>query len=190
MQNLRKEEWKDIPWYEWLYKISDLWNVKSLNYNSTGKEKVLKPLNINGYSRVVLVKNKVKSNYKIHRLVAQAFLNLDIKNTKILVCHKSEILNQNWLLNNELQNIFLWSAKENTKDMIVKKRNPTTRVKWKNHIQSIMVNQYNINWEFIKTWGCIREIERELWIYSANVWKCCNWIRKKTWWFVWQYFTS
>ena len=33
------EEWKDIPAYQGKYQVSNLGNVKSLNYNRTGKEK-------------------------------------------------------------------------------------------------------------------------------------------------------
>lgn len=45
------EIWKDIPWFEWLYQVSTLWNIKSLehkkkisewvkNYQETIKTKV------------------------------------------------------------------------------------------------------------------------------------------------------
>jgi len=186
-----KEVWKDIKNYEWLYQVSNLWNIKSLpkiKWFIFTKEKILNPLNINSYWRVVLVKNKIKNNYKVSRLVAQAFLWLDIEDKKILVCHKYEILNFNWLLNDSVENIFLWSSKENTEDMITKKRSRTVWIKWKDHIHSIKINQYNLSWEFIKTWDCLHEIQRELWIHFANVWKCCKWLRKKAWWFTWEYF--
>lgn len=35
------EIWKDIIWYEW-YQISNLWNVKSLNYNRQWFSRILK----------------------------------------------------------------------------------------------------------------------------------------------------
>lgn len=188
---MEKEIRKDIKWYEWLYQVSDLWNIKSLwkqKWFLYQKELILKPLNINNYWRVVLVKDKIKTYFKVNRLVAQAFLGLEIENKNILVCHKSEQLNNNWLLNDSLENLFLWSSKDNTKDMINKKRSPTVWIKWKDHMQSVRINQYSLFWNFIKTWDCLHDIQRELWIYFTNVWKCCNWKRKTAWWFTWEYF--
>lgn len=31
---MNQEIWKDVVWYEWLYQISNLWRVKSLNYKA------------------------------------------------------------------------------------------------------------------------------------------------------------
>ena len=56
------EIWKDIKGYEGLYQISSLGNVKSLNYNRTGKEQVLKQKDNNGYLMVCLCKNWIKKN--------------------------------------------------------------------------------------------------------------------------------
>ena len=36
------EIWKDIRGYEGYYQVSSLGKVKSLNYNRTGKEQILK----------------------------------------------------------------------------------------------------------------------------------------------------
>ena len=38
-----REIWKDIKDYEGLYQVSNLGRIKSLNYNHTGKEKVMIP---------------------------------------------------------------------------------------------------------------------------------------------------
>lgn len=66
-----KEIWKSITGYEGLYEVSNLGRVKSLNYNHTGKERILKNLNrSNGYLYVELHRKK----YSIHRLVASAFI--------------------------------------------------------------------------------------------------------------------
>lgn len=76
------EEWKDIKNYEGLYQISNFGRVKSLarekkhSYDSIAhlKEKILNPLNINNYQRVVLRKDNKGTNKFVHRLVAEAFL--------------------------------------------------------------------------------------------------------------------
>ena len=70
-----KETWKDIEGYEGLYQVSNLGKVKSLNYNKTSESKLLKlQKNSNGYTRVVLYKNRKPKVCLVHRLVAQAFI--------------------------------------------------------------------------------------------------------------------
>lgn len=72
--NVIKEEWKPVAGYENLYSVSNLGKVKSLNYNHTGKEKILKSNKVNGYLQVTLFKNGKGKTFKVHRLVATAFL--------------------------------------------------------------------------------------------------------------------
>lgn len=65
---------KDFPNYE----VSNLGNVKSLNYRSTGKSKLLKPqiASQGGYCQVRLTNddNPTGKFLYVHRLVAQAFI--------------------------------------------------------------------------------------------------------------------
>ena len=65
------EIWKDIKGYENLYQVSNWGRVKSLQYNNI---KILKPRNIQGYQCVILYKYNLHKEYKIHRLVAEAFI--------------------------------------------------------------------------------------------------------------------
>lgn len=78
------ETWKDIPGYEKLYQVSNTGRIKSLarkgfydaipsiiiNY----KEKILKPLQVGKYLKVILFKDKKSKSFKIHRLVAKVFV--------------------------------------------------------------------------------------------------------------------
>jgi len=51
------EVFKDIPNYEGLYQVSNLGNIKSLNYRRTGKSRILKLTeNSCGYLKVCLSK--------------------------------------------------------------------------------------------------------------------------------------
>lgn len=72
------EEWKDINGYEGIYQISSYGRVKSIDrVLSNGKKRKSKFLyihKINGYPTVSLCKDYKQRNYKIHRLVAQAFI--------------------------------------------------------------------------------------------------------------------
>ena len=77
------EIWKDIKGYEGYYKVSNLGNIKRIEtvirYKNNGLRnypaKVLKQEKImEGYLRVVLMKEAVKKRFMSHRLVAEAFI--------------------------------------------------------------------------------------------------------------------
>lgn len=74
------EIWKPVKGFE-NYEVSNLGQVKSLNYNRTKGTKILKPgMDTNGYLQVHLSKNGKHYAKSIHRLVAEAFIpNIDNK---------------------------------------------------------------------------------------------------------------
>lgn len=84
------EEWRDIPGYESKYQVSNLGRIKSL-INNKGKsyEKILK-LNLkkHGYLQVGLYKNNKVKYFRVHRLVAQLFVENPFNYTE--VNHKDE----------------------------------------------------------------------------------------------------
>lgn len=70
------EIWRSVPGYEGLYDVSNLGNIKSLNYKRTKQEKILKPyLDSKGYFQVDLRKNNIRKSINVHKVVAMAFLN-------------------------------------------------------------------------------------------------------------------
>lgn len=87
------ETWKNIEGYEGLYQISDMGNVKNL---ISGK--ILKPFSDEkGYLRVNLFKDKKGKTFRVHRLVAQAFI--PNPNNKATVDHINTIKNDNRVSN-------------------------------------------------------------------------------------------
>ena len=79
------EIWKDIQGYEGLYQVSNLGRVKSLGRNIKKpltkigyvwqSERILKGRkDTKGYLRVVLYKDQTPKGFKVHRLVAVAFI--------------------------------------------------------------------------------------------------------------------
>lgn len=102
MKNLGNEIWKDIPGYEGLYQVSNLGRVKSLNYNHTGKPKILKQTkNKNGYYGLGLWKNGEGVYKRVNRLVAETFipnpLNLPQVNHKNLDRTDNRVDNLEWI---------------------------------------------------------------------------------------------
>lgn len=89
------EIFKDIEGFEGVYQISNLGTVKNIKRNKIKKNEI----DIDGYVRVGLSKNGKQNHYKIHRLVAQAFL----PNPKNLpqVNHKDENKTNNNVTNLE-----------------------------------------------------------------------------------------
>ncbi len=70
-----EEIWKDIEGYEGRYQVSNLGNVKSLNYGNHGYEKNLTPKKNNkGYLSYQLTTERVSEYKQAHRLVANAFI--------------------------------------------------------------------------------------------------------------------
>ena len=113
-----KEIWKPIKDYEGLYEVSNLGNVKVLskfinNGRSYGRKVISKEKNMkliydkDGYFKVGLVKNKKQKSFRVHRLVAEAFIKNP--NNFAQVNHKNGIINDNkvenleWVTNSQNQ---------------------------------------------------------------------------------------
>lgn len=70
------EIWKDVVGFEGLYQVSNLGNVKSLNYLRSGQERILKQNTINkrGCRQVKLFRDGKHYCKQVHRIVAEAFV--------------------------------------------------------------------------------------------------------------------
>lgn len=77
------ETWKDVVGYEWLYQVSNLGRVKSINRiclcgtHSMQKKEIkehLVALAHKRYTTVHLCKNGIMKRIPVHRLVAEAFI--------------------------------------------------------------------------------------------------------------------
>lgn len=111
-----KEIWKDIKGYEGLYQISNLGRVKSLNYNRTNKEKIMKVFK-NKYYGLILRKNNKNKYFRLHRLLALNFLKKE-KYQNIVMHIDGNCLNNN--LNNlkwgtQSENVLQAYRKDRTK---------------------------------------------------------------------------
>lgn len=68
------EIWKDIEGYEGLYKISSLGRVSTTKRKGTNQHVISQHDDRHGYLQVQLFKHGVGKRFKIHRLIAQAFI--------------------------------------------------------------------------------------------------------------------
>lgn len=170
------EIWKDVEGYEGLYQISSKGRVKSLGNGSSGnsKEKILKGLNDKyGYLQVNLYKEGKQKTFKVHRLVAKAFL--DNPYNLPQVNHKDEDKT-----NNCVDNLEWCNCEYNI--------NYGTRTERFIKSKSIPILQFSKNGEFIRRWDGIRQIERELGINRNPISKCCKGKQKTAWNFIWRYY--
>ncbi len=190
------EQWKDIEWYEGLYQISNLGRVKSFHNGKwwLWKWKILKPFKKSWwYLQIYLWDCKWRKIFMIHRLIAIHFISNPFNLP--CVCHKDETLDEDWCLYNGKDNLFWWTTSDNMIDKCKKWRwsnyftlnNPMKWKIWGEHNCSKKVNQYTIEWIFIKTWDSLMDIERELWIRNQNISGCCRGIKKTAGWFIWKY---
>lgn len=181
---MRKEEiWKDIEWYEWLYQVSNLWNIKSLSklifnwkwyFNS--KEKILKVEIVKDwYLRIRLSNNNISERFSIHRLVAETF----ITNPE----NKPQVNHINWIKSdNRLKNLEWCTRSENTKHSINILWNKTFLQK-----QNKNVAKCDSELNIIKIYNSLREVERFFWFKCWSISKVCNWKQKTSYWFIWKF---
>lgn len=156
---------KDVVGYEGLYAVTSCGKVWSYKY-----KKFLKPkADRNGYLFVTLCKNYKMKNYKIHRLVAMAY----IPNPENLpqINHKDE--NKT---NNCLQNLEWCNAKYNS--------NYGTRNDKVSNSLKIPILQYSLDGEFIREWPSATDVGNEV---QGNICKCLKGKLKSSYGYIWKY---
>lgn len=198
---MSSEIWKSVVGYENLYEVSSFGNVKSVCRIITRKDKkpypikemMLKPRKTKyGYLEVVLCSCGMPKHLKIHRLVAQAFienpLNLPQVNHRDENKENNHVENLEWC--DRTYNMNYGTRTERAaKSNIGKKRTEETKNRMKSVWHdthdfsykrgkgtktSIPILQYSINNEFIREWESAREIERELGFCHSGILRCCK----------------
>lgn len=121
---MEEEEWRDIRGYEGIYQVSNLGNVKSLprtlphsrfgTRTYKGKSRSLIP-DKDGYRMVLLYKNGTCKGFRVHRLVADAFIG-DC-GEDFVVMHLDDNTS-----NNCVSNLRIGTMKENLEDCFSKGR--------------------------------------------------------------------
>ena len=137
-----------------------------------------------GYYVISLVKNKIKKQLRIHRLVAQAFIpnpdNLPQVNHKDGNKQNNCVDNLEWCTGkHNIKESWRLGLSTPTKPMLGRKSEKCPN--------SIKVNQYTLDGVFIKTWNCGYDAIRFLELKSNHISDCCNNKRKSFAGFIWRY---
>ena len=161
------------------FKVSNLGKILSLNYNNTGKSKLLNPgKRTDGYLQVNLSKNRKYKMCRVHRLVAETFL--PNPENKPCVNHKIEgdvgktmnmvIFNEDGTVNKEKSTIEWATYKENN-DYAT--RNERVSKALTNGKQSKPVLQLSLSGELIREWPSVAECGRNG-FNKGHVAACCR----------------
>lgn len=152
-----EEIWKDIAGYEGLYQVSNLGNVKSLNYNHTGLPRLLaEKHHKTGYCTVTLCKDGDCKNKSIHILVARAFL----PNDESLPCVNHIDGNKG---NNNVRNLEWVTYSQNTRHAIssgLRSDCNMRGIKGAANKNSRSVCQYDTSGHLVKIWPCVSDAAR------------------------------
>lgn len=169
---MTEEVWKEIKEYP-NYMISNMGNVKSLNYRRSGKEGIMSPrISGNGHLTITLVNGNGCKRYLVHRLVATYFL----LNPKKLpeVNHKNEDKTDN-----RVENLEWCDRKYNA--------NYGTCQNRKSEKMKKPICQYTMDGKLLKVWDGIIEAQNNLNIRHIS--DCCkhNKLYKSSGGFKWRY---
>ena len=173
--NENNEIWRDIEGYEGLYQVSNCGRVRSLKF---GKERILNPVKIgSGYLQVGLYKNEKQKKFKVHRLVAKAFI--PNPNNLPEINHRDEDKT-----NNKVVNLEWCSSKYNinygTRNQRVVEKNTNGKC-------SKPVLQFTKSREFVKEWKSTHDVERNLGYCHGKISACCIGKQKTSYRFIWKY---
>lgn len=181
------EIWKGIKGCEDLYQVSNTGKVKSLKYNHTSQEKILKPQKqTNGYFTVNLFGRATS----IHRLVAQAFV--PNAENKPVINHKDG--NKE---NNSADNLEWCTPRENTihavKNGLIRYDTPSRHQMYMVNIQKAIghnkkkILQFDLNGSLIGEYDSIIYASYVTHCNATHISLCAKGKHKTSGGFVWRY---
>lgn len=181
------EVWKPVKGFEGLYEVSNLGRIMALpkivtrrgkSYNI--KSKIMKPQQSgNGYLKICLHDNGRTSFLFVHRIVAQAFI--PNPENKPCIDHINTIRDDN-----RVENLRWCTFKENRNNPITCKKTSDSlkgidRVNVNKRMQlrdkqnaSKRVYQYDLNGNYIKSFGSVMEAARELGVKTKCISTECS----------------
>lgn len=184
-----EEVWKDIRGYEGLYQVSNLGNVRSLNYGHRGITRNLVPkVNNRGRPWVELAKDGRRKALLIYRLVAIEFI--PNENNYPEVNHKDENV-----FNNRADNLEWCTRKYNIDysfGLHPERRSKVDRSLHKTgrkneNRKNLKVEQLDMDGNVIREWPNARSVFNSTGMSDWSISECCRGNRKKAYGFRWRY---
>ena len=190
------EVWKEISGYNERYEVSNYGRVRSNDMIVNGrlqnchnkKGRILKPhTDKEGYKGVVLCVNQKRKTFRLHRLVAAAF----IPNPDNLpeIDHidgnraNNDATNLRWCTRKQNLN---YQKAINNKRETMKKVNTWFKKTGKDNHNAKPVYQYDLEGNFIKKWDCIHDAQR-CGFNHGNIISCCKGRLKHYKKYIWRY---
>ena len=175
LKNLPNEIWKDVKGYEGIYQVSNYGRIKALrrikksgiknNFYVVQKERILRQfINEDKYCYVTLYKNGRNKSKRVHRLVAEVFLDNNDKQ-KSVINH----IDKN-ACNNRVSNLEYCTQAYNARYSLAKK-----------------VKQLSLTGNLIKIWDSTMDVERNTGISNVGISYVCNRKRKTAGGYKWEY---
>ena len=186
-----EEIWKTIDGHEGVFECSSLGRIRSLErrlqivryeklHTRLEPSKILKPKIDQGYFRIGLCLNGKRAFFNVHRLVARAFIpNPENKPT---VNHKNGIKTDN-----RVENLEWATISENTQHSFDNGLQVPRR--GADNIQSVPVAQFTMEGVWVRDWGGMGDIKRELGFPHGSISSCIHGKSKSYSGYIWRKIT-
>lgn len=163
------EIWKDVKDYEGLYQISNLGNIRGMKSNKV----LVLSSSPSGYKFIRLFKKSKGKNYRIHRLVAEAFIP-NVKNLPF-VNHKDENTGNNCVDNLEWCTASYNINYGNRNNKAAKKISIWRKKKGSDYSprERKKVAQYTLDDKYVREFKSINEAGRETNSSIGTIHNCC-----------------
>ena len=184
------ETWRSVVGYMDLYEVSNLGRVRSLDRTYTLKDgrpqsakgRIMSQTTTKcGYWSVRLRKPESRYTFRVHRLVAQAFL--ENPDGLPYINHKDE--NKK---NNRVDNLEWCTPKYNINYGSTREKLSASHKQ--NPIYSKPVEQYTMDGQFIRSYPSAKEAAKQTGLYAQNIGACCRGIYAHSGGFHWRYITE
>ena len=186
-----EEVWRAVKGYEGLYEVSNLGRVRSKDrlvkhigiFLREAKGKVIKEntSSTGHYSSVGLHRNGKTKHFKVHRLVAIAFIpNVHGYSD---INHKDENKQNNCVDNLE------WCCKSYNENYGTKRTRQSQSTDWEAFRKKVSkpLYQKTLDGKIVRRWDSIAQVHRTLGYSSGNISMCCNGKLKKIYGFRWEF---
>lgn len=118
---MAQEEWRAVPGYEGFYEVSSLGRVRSLPRRKTSGRILQARCPSSRYPMVGLSVNKKRQNFRVHRLVALAFLGPPPED-RPQVLHRNDDP-----MDNRVENLYYGTTQQNRIDSVTNGRHHMAR---------------------------------------------------------------